>query len=549
MLDYGHDHENEVGFFASTNFRNQQIKFGIKTDDRRRHMYILGKTGMGKTTLLENMVLQDIEAGHGVCYIDPHGDTAEKIINHIPSGRINDVIYINPADLEFPVGFNVFESVDKSKDHLLAAGLMGVFKKIWPDVWSPRMEYILQNCIYALLEIPNSTLLGIARLLADKVYREEVVSQLKDPIVRGFWEDEFANYSEKFATEAIAPIQNKVGQFLSAPIIRNIVSQIKSTFSLREIMDEGKILVVNLSKGRIGEENSRLLGGLLITKIQLAVMERIDIPEADRRDFYLYVDEFQNFATESFANILSEARKFHLNLIITHQYIGQLEVGGTTVLRDAVFGNVGTLVVMRVGALDAEFLEKEFEPYFMKIDLVTLAKHNIYLRLMIDGAASQPFSASTLAPISHPTDSSDKVIKVSRERYSEPKASIEDKIIRWRVALHESSVAAKKAAPPAYDRDKRDYRKPAIIANCDDCGREFNPPFRPTGDKPLYCENCFPKHRHDIVASTAARKGIPVEEHPSMRHGTPSLIVDEGTPSISLADALKRPPTPPTPKR
>lgn len=539
MSDYGQEKQNEIAFFGTTNFRNQDIKFGIKTDDRRRHVYILGKTGMGKTTLLENMVIQDIEAGRGVCYIDPHGDTAEKIINHIPADRINDVLYINPADLDFPVGFNVFESVDKTKDHLLAAGLMGVFKKIWPDVWSPRMEYILQNCIYALLEVPNSTLLGISRILADKVYRDEVVSQLKDPIVRGFWEDEFANYTEKFASEAIAPIQNKVGQFLSAPIIRNIVSQVKSTFNLRDMMDEGKIVVVNLSKGRIGEENSRLLGGLLITKIQLAVMERIEIPEEQRRDFYLYVDEFQNFATESFANILSEARKFHLNLTITHQYIAQLEIGGSTVLRDAVFGNVGTIITLRVGALDAEFLEKEFEPHFMKNDLVTLAKHQMYLRLMIDGAASHPFSATTLPPISKPTGSSEKVVKVSRERFSTPKTVIEDKIIRWRAALHDSTVAARK-----FQSDRKEFtKKPPIIAKCDDCGKTFSPPFRPVEGKPVFCDDCFPKHRDGIVAKTQARKSME-SQPPSRMQGTPSLLVGDDTPGISLNDALHQKPRP-----
>ena len=539
MSDYGQEKQNEIAFFGTTNFRNQDIKFGIKTDDRRRHVYILGKTGMGKTTLLENMVIQDIEAGRGVCYVDPHGDTAEKIINHIPLDRINDVLYINPADLDFPVGFNVFESVDKSKDHLLAAGLMGVFKKIWPDVWSPRMEYILQNCIYALLEVPNSTLLGISRILADKVYRDEVVSQLKDPIVRGFWEDEFANYTEKFASEAIAPIQNKVGQFLSAPIIRNIVSQVKSTFNLRDMMDEGKIVVVNLSKGRIGEENSRLLGGLLITKIQLAVMERIEIPEEKRRDFYLYVDEFQNFATESFANILSEARKFHLNLTITHQYIAQLEIGGSTVLRDAVFGNVGTIITLRVGALDAEFLEKEFEPHFMKNDLVTLAKHQMYLRLMIDGAASHPFSATTLPPISKPTGSSEKVVKVSRERFSTPKTVIEEKIIRWRAALHDSTVAARK-----FQSERKEFtKKPPIVVKCDDCGNAFSPPFRPVDGKPVFCDNCFPKHRDAIVAKTQARKSIETQLSARMQ-GTPSLLVDDETPGISLNDALHQKPRP-----
>lgn len=522
MIAYTHNHDDEIVYFGATNFRKRQTKFGIRTADRRQHMYIVGKTGMGKTTLLENLVIQDIEAGHGVAYIDPHGDTAEKLIEHIPANRINDVLYINPADRDFPVGFNVLEAVNPKNNHLLADGLIATFKKIWPDVWSPRMEYILQNCVYALLEVPHSTLLGISRILADRAYRDEVVSQLKDPIIKGFWEDEFAGYSEKFATEAIAPIQNKVGQFLSTSIIRNMVAQVTSSFDVREMMDSGKIIIVNLSKGRIGEENARLLGGLLITKMQLAIMERIDVDEEERRDFYLYVDEFQNFATDSFADILSEARKFRLNLIVAHQYIAQLLHGDSTKLRDAVFGNVGTLISMRVGATDAEFLEMEFEPHFMKNDLVNLPKHTIYLRLMIDGASSEPFSASTLPPISKPTDSGDKVIKVSRERYAVAREIIEDKIVRWRQALHESSVvahAAKKTERRSFDSPRREK----IEAQCADCGIIFNPPFRPDAGRPVYCPPCY-----------EARKNNTRTANPS-----PTLLVTDETPSISLKDALK----------
>lgn len=428
---YNHDHENEIIPFAAANFRSQQRRFGIKTDDRRRHVYILGKTGMGKTNLLENFIIRDIQAGHGCCYIDPHGDTAEKLLDFIPSSRINDVIYFNPADMEYPIGFNVLEYVDESHKHLVGAGLMGVFKKIWPDVWSPRMEYIMNNCILALLDYPNSTLMGINRLLIDKEYRRRVISKLKDPVVKTFWADEYASWQEKFRTEAIAPIQNKVGQFLSTGLIRNIVAQVKSTIDPRKMMDEGKIFIVNLAKGRIGEDAMRLLGGMLVTKMQLAAMERVDMPEKDRLDFYLYVDEFQNFATESFGNILSEARKYRLNLIVAHQYINQLVTSSSTVVRDAIFGNVGTIISFRVGAADAEFLEPEFMPRFTQNDLVNLGKYDIYLRLMIDGVASVPFSATVLPPINDRTNSSEKVIKVSRERYTEPRAVVEDKIARW----------------------------------------------------------------------------------------------------------------------
>ncbi len=417
----------DINFFAATNYRAQKRKFGIKIDDRRRHMYVVGKTGMGKTTLLENMVLNDIYAGHGVGLVDPHGDFAEKIINFVPPNRINDVVYFNPADINFPIGFNILETVNPEHRHLVASGLMGVFKKIWPDVWSARMEYILNNTILALLDYPGTTLLGINRLLAEEDYRDKVVKALKDPVVKAFWQTEFAGYSEKFRTEAVAPIQNKIGQFLSASVIRNIVAQVKSRINIREIMDEKKIFIMNLSKGRIGEDNSRLLGGMLITKLQLAAMERVDLPEAKRNDFFLYVDEFQNFATESFANILSEARKYRLDLIMAHQYMEQLD---EKVLA-AVIGNVGTMVTFRVGSSDAEILAKEFIPTFVEEDLVNLPKYQVYLKLMIDGVASRPFSAETLGAIGFPTNSSEKVVRVSRERYATAREKIEDKIMRW----------------------------------------------------------------------------------------------------------------------
>lgn len=419
--------EEDICLFAQTNFRNHMRRFGIKLDDRRRHMYVIGKTGMGKTTLMENMVLGDIYKGHGVGIVDPHGDFAEKIINYIPPERINDVVYFNPADMDYPIGFNVLEVKTEEQRHLIAAGLMGIFKKIWPDVWSSRMEYILNNTILALLDYPGSTLLGINRLLADKDYRRKVVRQLKDPVIKAFWQNEFASYNDRYAQEAVAPIQNKIGQFLSASVIRNMVAQVTSTINVRDIMDSGKIFVMNLSKGRIGEDNSRLLGGMLITKLQLAAMERVDTPEAERKDFFLYVDEFQNFATPSFANILSEARKYRLSLIMAHQYITQLD----ELVADAVFGNVGTIISFRVGGADSEILAKEFAPVFLEEDIVNLAKYQIMLKLMIDGVASQPFSAMTMPPIGAPTGTAEKIIRVSRERYAKKREVIEDKIIRW----------------------------------------------------------------------------------------------------------------------
>ncbi|MDD5726118.1 MAG: type IV secretion system DNA-binding domain-containing protein [Patescibacteria group bacterium] len=426
-IEYNHDHENEITLFAETNFRNQRRRFGIKTDDRRKHVYIIGKTGMGKTVLQENMIMSDIMAGHGVCYIDPHGDTAEKLLDYIPSNRINDVVYFNPADVDFPVGFNILETIGDSQKHLAASGLMGVFKKIWPDVWSARMEYILLNCVLALLDYPGATLLGINRLLVDVDYRTRVIAKIRDPIVKTFWVAEFSSWEVKYQTEAIAPIQNKVGQFLSASIIRNIVSQVKSTIDLRDIMDTGKIFIVNLSKGRIGEENMKLLGGMIISRIQMAAMERVDLPEEDRRDFYLFVDEFQNFANESFASILSEARKYRLALTVAHQYIEQL----TEEVRAAVIGNAGTILAFRIGGTDASFLEQEFSPVFTPEDLVNLTKYTIYLKLMVDGVATAPFSATTLPPMATFTGNAQKVISVSRERYAVPRSNIEEKVLRW----------------------------------------------------------------------------------------------------------------------
>lgn len=432
--------QEDIAFFAKTNFRSQERVFGIKTDDRRRHMYVIGKTGMGKTNLLENLVIQDIQKGHGVAFIDPHGDTAEKLIKAIPANRINDVIYFNPSDQDFPIAFNVMEKVGPEYRHLVASGLVGVFKKIWADSWGPRLEYILRNAIMALLEYPGSTLLGVTRILVDKSYRERVVEKVTDPVVKSFWVDEFSKWNDRVLQEVISPIQNKVGQFLSSALIRNIVGQTVSSFDVREAMDSRKILIMNLSKGRIGEDNSALLGAMMITKIQLAAMGRVDMPEDERSDFYLYVDEFQNFATESFANILSEARKYHLNLILANQYVTQIDEK----VRDAIFGNAGTLISFRVGATDAEFLEKEFDPVFLMNDIVNLPKYHIYLKLMIDGIAGDAFSAVSLAPIQidHTRENEEKVIRISRERYAADKVEVEDKIRRWSGMLTEEEKAA-----------------------------------------------------------------------------------------------------------
>ncbi len=464
--------KEQINVFAKTNFRNREVAFGIKQDDRRRHMYIIGKTGMGKTTMIENMIVQDILAGNGVAFVDPHGESVEKILNYIPSNRLNDVIYFNPADLDYPIAFNPLESVDPKYKHLVASGLMGVFTKIWANVWSARMEYILNNTILALLDTPGNTMLGIARMLVDKTFRKKIVDNVRDPVVKSFWVDEFANYNDKFRNEAIAPIQNKVGQFLSSAVIRNIVGQPKSSLDLREVMDKRKILLLNLSKGRIGEDNSALLGAMFITKVQLAAMSRVDLPEEVREDFYLYVDEFQNFATESFATILSEARKYRLNLTIAHQYIGQLITDSkSTKIKDAVFGNVGTIVLFRIGATDAEELESEFDPTFTPIDMVNLTKYHIYLKLMINGTASQPFSAVTLPPLAEKTGSEEKVIRVSRERYSNRREQIEEKITRWMGQEYH-----REASQQNLTEEEVEQERGGVIFTGPTAGREPEPP-------------------------------------------------------------------------
>ncbi len=508
---------SDIVFFGETTFRNQRKRFGIKTDDRRRHFYIIGKTGTGKTTMLENMVIQDIQAGRGVGVIDPHGEFAEKILDFVPQSRINDVIYFNPTDINYPIAFNVMEKVTPEYRYLVADGLMAAFKKIWADVWSARMEYILYNSILALLEHEGTTLLAINRMLSDENYRKKIVKTLIDPITKAFWAVEFAQYSQRYEVEATAAIQNKVGQFTSTPLIRNIVGQVKSRIDMRKIMDQRKILIVNLSKGKIGEDNSNLLGALLITKLQLAAMSRSDVAEAARPDFYLYIDEFQCFATESFVNILSEARKYHLCLILSHQYISQMEKK----VRDAVFGNVGTIVSFRIGAEDAMVLEKEFEPNFTSQDLINLPKYNICLKLMIDGLTGAAFSAETLPAPSAPKQSNkEKIIKVSRERYGVSRAIIEDKISRW------SKIDTSLLKIPSKDK--------SILydAQCAKCEKPTKVVFKPIEGRPIYCESCLKKLKKVSEKQEPLREKTKIEEKVTK---IPSFT--------SLKDALEKKPT------
>jgi energy-coupling factor transporter ATP-binding protein EcfA2 len=438
--------EERVTYFGETDARNKKVKFGIKAKDRTKHVYVIGKTGMGKSTLLENMAVQDIQNGEGMAFIDPHGKTAELLLEYVPEHRMKDIVYFAPFDMEYPISFNVLESVDPDKRHLVVSGLMSTFKKIWKDAWSARMEYILTNTLLALLECPDATLLGVNRMLSDKEYRKYVISYVTDASVKAFWVQEFANYTERMAAEAVPAIQNKIGQFTANALIRNMIGQPKSSFDIRKMMDSGKIFIINLSKGRIGESNANLLGGMIITKIYLAALSRADVPDRVLKtlpNFYLFVDEFQSFANESFADILSEARKYKLNLTIAHQYIEQMEEE----VRDAVFGNVGTMIVFRVGAFDAEVLEKEFSPQFTAPDIVNLGIFQIYLKLMIDGISSQPFSATTLPPIAKPESSSmTNVIAESRRQFANNRAEVEKKIDEW-LAPMKAPVKDKVPAP------------------------------------------------------------------------------------------------------
>ncbi|MEX2514708.1 MAG: S1 RNA-binding domain-containing protein [Candidatus Paceibacterota bacterium] len=423
----------DINYFAESDYRNRNTKFGIRREDRTRHMYVIGKTGMGKTTLLQNMAIQDIRNGNGLAFIDPHGEVADSLLDYVPKDRVKDVMYFAPFDLEHPISFNVMEDVGPDKRHLVADGLLSAFKKIWVDMWSGRMEYLLNNALLALLEYPDATILGVNRMFADEEYRKRVVANVSDVSVKAFWENEFAGYDQQFAAQAASAIQNKVGQFVSNPQVRNIVGQVKSSFDVRQLMDEKKIMLINLSKGQVGEDNARLIGSMLITKMYLAAMSRADTGGSDGGlaslpQFYFYVDEFQSFANESFAGILSEARKYKLNLTIAHQYIEQM----TEDVRNAVFGNVGTMISFRVGAFDAEVLEKEFAPEFEAEDLVNLGFAQIYLKLMVNGVSSKPFSARTLPPIDFRGKSyREEVREWSRQHFGRPRDEVEAEVDKW----------------------------------------------------------------------------------------------------------------------
>lgn len=447
--------DQKVTYFAETDFRNKKTKFGIKAKDRTRHMYVIGKTGMGKSTILENMAIQDIQNGEGVAFIDPHGGTAEKLLDYVPEHRIKDVVYFAPFDAEYPMSFNVLEDIGADKRHLVVSGLMSVFKKIWQDAWSARMEYILNNTLLALLEYPGSTLMGVNKMLSDKDFRKKIVDNVKDPAVKSFWVDEYAKYTERMAAEAVPAIQNKIGQYTLNPLIRNIIGQPKSSFDIRELMDTKKIFIINLSKGKIGEQNMNLLGGMFVTKIYLAAMSRADLSEkeiANLPPFYFYVDEFQNFANESFAQILSEARKYKLSLTVANQYVTQM----VEEVRDAILGNVGSLICYRVGPADAELFEKEFAPKFTAEDIVNLGQYQMYLKLMVDSVGSQPFSARGMAPIPRPEVSyREQIIAHSREAFAHTRAEVEEAIAAWHAPVVAPYVPREGGDRGEYPKDRK----------------------------------------------------------------------------------------------
>ena len=408
------DEEKEsVNFFAKTMFKNEEATFGIKSHDRLRHIWTVGKTGTGKSTMIANMAIDDIKKGRGIAIIDPHGDLCDDILEYIPSNRINDTVYFNPADRDYPIAINPLEVTNKEEAELVVSGLMSIFTKVWANVWSARMEYILRNSFMTLAEIPGATLEDVLKILANQSFRNKVLAQVKDSALINFWKDEFEKMPENLQKEAIAPIQNKVGQFVTSPLMRRILSNPKSAISIDEIMNSGKIFLANLSQGRLGEDNSALLGATLITKFQVAAMRRVDTPKDLRRPFYLFVDEFQNFATESFIRILSEARKYGLALTLANQYMAQIPIH----IQKAILGNAGTLITFTIGAEDANIVHREFAEVFTQNDLVNLQNYQIAIKMMVDAHSTRPFLAKTLPLPANRNQNRSKVITVSRERW------------------------------------------------------------------------------------------------------------------------------------
>jgi len=413
-IDLSEKEKQEINFFARTEFKNRMVNFGIKKEDRRRHIYIIGKTGTGKTTLIANMAIDDMKKGHGLAVIDPHGDLCKDLLDYIPSRRINDVCYLNPSDKKKPFSINILEVKDPNQAELIASGIVAIFQKLYANSWGPSLEYILRNTVLTLALTPGSTLVDVPRMLTDKKFRDNTVAKLPQSPLTNFWNKEFNRMPDRLREERISPILNKVGQFVTSPVIRNLIGHSQSTVNLEEIMNEGKILLLDLSQGRLGEDNAALLGAMIITKFQQAAMNRVSVSEKERKDFFLFVDEFQNFATESFIKILSEARKYRLNLCLANQYIAQIPEP----VQKAIFGNTGTLTTFLVGHEDAKILEGEFGEIFKAHELVNLDNFQIISKLAIDNLTSRPFFAYTLPLPQSSNQNREKVIRTSQQRYS-----------------------------------------------------------------------------------------------------------------------------------
>jgi hypothetical protein len=418
---------DDIAYMGMRQAWDQEVPFGLKISDRRHHAYIVGKTGSGKTTLLRNLIVQDVLAGRGVGVIDPHGDLASELLDCIPSWRTDDVVYFDPADYDFPIGLNLLRPTSTDSRHLITSGIVSALKNIWRDSWGPRMEWVLSASIAALLECQNVSILGITRMLVDEQYRQWVLKQVKDPVLRSVWIQELGQYDEQLWQEAIAPIQNKIGQLLIAPPVRNILGQVRSRIDAGFMMNNRRIFIANLSKGRLGEDKSNLLGAILVTMFQLAAMERSTVVEEQRKDFFLFVDEFQNFTSDSFTSILSEARKYRLALTLSNQHVSQLRHE----IRDSIFGNVGSILAFRVGSADASLLSHEFAGAFDPKRFVELGKYQVCAKLLTDGTYNEPFMGVTSPPLDVRFGGRENLISRSREKYASQRLVVEDKIQRW----------------------------------------------------------------------------------------------------------------------
>lgn len=519
------DQKLDTNFFARTQFRNKPTVFGIKTKDRRRHFYVIGKTGTGKSTLIANMAINDMRQKRGFCIIDPHGDLCETVMDYVPSYRVNDVIYLDPSEKEYAFCLNPFEVKDEAQKELTISGIVAIFQKIFADSWGPRLEYILRNTLQSVIEMPDATLLMVPEALSNPAFRKRMIANLTDPILRSFWENEFEKMTDKLRIEAISPIQNKVGQFISSTVIRNIIKSPKSTIDLQQVMDEGKIVLMNLSQGKLGEDNAALLGAMFITKFQLAAMNRVYLDEDQRRDFYLYVDEFQNFATSSFIKILSEARKYRLNLLLANQYIGQIPED----VRLAIFGNCGTMMTFLVGAGDSPYLAKEFSERFKEEDILALANYQAITKMMIDGRTSPGFMCYTLPLPQSETQNREKVIQASKERYMKPvvKEAVVDTLasVAARAQIAQEDAAAAAAQSPK--------AQPQFTASQQ--AQQVSP--RPTqADRPVAArQESVPSHSHQAAPATHHMQKPEYKPQVESQHDRP-------TPQTQGGQQINRPP-------